>query len=403
MAVKLTDRLAKTLASPAVGNRVTYDEEVRGFGLRVTAAGAKSFVLNYRINGRERRYTIGAYPDWAVAAAREEAKRLKRRVSLGFDPMGERHADRATPTVADLAERFMEEHAVRKVPRAQKDDRSMIDQIVLPAIGRLKVHEVRQDDIDRLHREVSGTRPIRANRMAQLLSRIFTLTIRWGYRADNPVKGLHRNPEPKRTRYLSGDELQRLTNVLAEHPNQQSANAIRLLLLTGARRGEMLNASWDQFDLDVGIWVKPSAHTKQKKEHRVPLSAPAIQLLSEIKAKADPSPYVFPGKNQNQPLKEIKSFWRGVCRQASLDDFRIHDLRHTYASILASAGLSLPVIGALLGHTQPNTTARYSHLFDDPLREATERVGTFVTGISQGGSAELVTLRGVRGDKNQAG
>ncbi len=393
MAVKLTDRLAKTLAFPAKGNCITYDEEVRGFGVRVTVAGAKSFVLNYRINGRERRYTIGAYPDWSVAAAREEARRLKRRVNLGFDPMGERHIERAAPTVADLAARYMEEHAVRKVPRAQKDDRSMLDQIILPAIGCLKVHEVRHEDIDRLHHDVSRTRPIRANRMAQLLSRIFTLAVRWGYRADNPVKGLHRNPETKRTRYLLGGELQRLTNVLAAHPNQQSANVIRLLLLTGARRGEALSATWDQFDLDAGIWVKPSAHTKQKKEHRVPLSAPAIQLLSEIRAQAGPSPHVFPGKNQNEHLKEIKSFWRGVCKRADLEDFRIHDLRHTYASILASAGLSLPVIGALLGHTQPNTTARYSHLFDDPLREATERVGKFVSGIESGKSSEIVELR----------
>jgi integrase len=185
---------------------------------------------------------------------------------------------------------------------------------------------------------------------------------------------LHRNPEPKRTRYLSGEELQRLTAVLADHPNRQSANVIRLLLLTGARRGELLNATWDQFDLEGGIWIKPSAHTKQKKEHRVPLSAAAKQLLCDMKAETSESSYVFPGRVPGEPLREIKSFWAGVCRRAGLEDFRIHDLRHTYASILASAGLSLPVIGALLGHTQPNTTARYSHLFDDPLRDATEKV-----------------------------
>jgi integrase len=211
---------------------------------------------------------------------------------------------------------------------------------------------------------------------------MFSLATRWEYRLDNPVKGLHRNPEPKRTRYLSGEELRRLTNVLADHPNRQSANVIRLLLLTGARRGEVLNATWDQFDLEGGIWIKPSAHTKQKKEHRVPLSAAAKQLLCEMKAEAGESSHVFPGRVPGEPLREIKSFWSGVCRRAGLEDFRIHDLRHTYASILASAGLSLPVIGALLGHTQPNTTARYSHLFDDPLREATERVSDAVNGLA---------------------
>ena len=386
MAEKLTDKLVKSLPAPASGNKITYDTNVHGFGFRVTTAGARAFILNYRINGRERRYTIGAYPDWSVGAAREEAKRLKRQVDRGYDPMGQRHAERAAPTVAELARRFLEEHAMRKVLRAQADDRAMIEKLVLPVIGQLKVHDVRRDDIDRLHRDISRTRPIRANRVAQLLSKMFSLAVRWEYRSDNPVKGIHRNPEPKRTRYLSNDELKRLIAALASRPNQTSANAIRMLLLTGARRGEVLNARWDQFDLEAGVWTKPSAHTKQKKEHRVPLSALVMQLLSQMRNSAGSSPYVFPGRVPGKPLKEIKGFWAGVCKEAKIEDCRIHDLRHTYASILASAGHSLPVIGALLGHTQPNTTARYSHLFDDPLREATEQVGSVVTDLSAAGT-----------------
>jgi integrase len=379
MAEKLTDKLVKALPLPTRRNRIAYDTEVKGFGFRVTAAGARSFVLNYRIAGRERRLTIGSYPDWSVAAAREEAKQLKRLVDVGQDPMGDRHDERRAPSVADLAKRYMEEHAIRKAARAQKDDLSMIEKLVLPSIGKMKVNEVRRQDIDRLHREVSDTRPIRANRMAQMLSKIFSLAIRWEYRIDNPVQGLQKNPEERRNRYLSSEELDRLTRVLTNHPNQKCANVIRLLLLTGARRGEAMMADWDQFDLENGIWIKPSSHTKQKKEHRVPLSGPAVDLLQEIKAKSEPSPYVFPGNTPDHPLTEIKMFWKGVCEKARLDDFRIHDLRHTYASILASSGLSLPIIGALLGHTQTQTTARYSHLFDDPLREATERVGSVVS------------------------
>ena len=275
---------------------------------------------------------------------------------------------------------------MRKVLRAQADDRAMIEKLILPVIGQLKVHDVRGDDIDRLHRDISRTRPIRANRVAQLLSKMFSLAVRWEYRSDNPVKGIHRNPEPKRTRYLSDDELKRLIAALASRPNQTSANVIRMLLLTGARRGEVLNARWDQFDLEAGVWTKPSAHTKQKKEHRVPLSALVMQLLSQMRNSAGSLPYVFPGRVPGKPLKEIKGFWAGVCKEAKIEDCRIHDLRHTYASILASAGHSLPVIGALLGHTQPNTTARYSHLFDDPLREATEKVGSVVTDLSAAGT-----------------
>ncbi|MEM7171260.1 MAG: tyrosine-type recombinase/integrase [Pseudomonadota bacterium] len=380
MAVRITDKLARSLESPEKGNRITYDSEVRGFGLRVTASGAKAFVVNYRVGGRERRYTIGGYPDWSVVAAREEVKRLKRQVSMGFDPMGQRHEDRAAPTMADLCRRYLEDYAPRKAKRSQADEKSMLDKLVLPTLGRIKVPEVTPEDIDQLHREISKKTPIRANRVAQLLSRIFTLAIRWELRSDNPVKGLEKNPETRRTRYLSPEELGRLMTMLREHPNRRSANAVQLLVLTGARRGEVLNATWDQFDLEEGLWIKPSSHTKQKKEHRVPLSSQAIELLLSIKAEAPPSPFVFPGKSNDQPLTDLKNFWRGVCKKAELQGIRIHDLRHAYASLLVSSGLSLPVIGALLGHTQPQTTARYSHLFDEPLREATEIVGKAISG-----------------------
>jgi integrase len=390
MAERITDKAVRALQPPARSNRITYDTVVKGFGARITAGGARSFVLNYRAGGRERRLTIGAYPDWSVAAAREEAKRLKRKINIGHDPMKVRHTDRAAPTVADLAKRYIEEHAIHKVARAQADDSSMLNKLVLPTIGRIKVQDVRRDDIDQLHRHVSRTRPIRANRMAQLLSKLFSLAVRWEYRLDNPVHGLRRNPEPKRDRYLAADELQRLMAALNEHPNRQSANVIRLLLLTGARRGEVLSATWNQLDLETGIWIKPSAHTKQKKEHRIPLSAGAIQLLTQMQAKDVSSDYLFPGKNPKEPLKEIKRFWASICRRAELENFRIHDLRHTYASILASAGLSLPVIGALLGHTQPNTTDRYSHFYDDPLRQATERVHSVLNGLEEGKSADVI-------------
>jgi integrase len=238
----------------------------------------------------------------------------------------------------------------------------MLNTLVLPAIGRLRVSNVRQEDLDQLHRQVSETRPVRANRMAQLLSKMFNLAVRWGYCETSPALGIRKNPETKRTRYLSDAELSRLLAALEAHDNRQSANVVRLLLLTGARRGEVLSASWDQFDLDAGLWIKPSAHTKQKKEHRVPLSAEAVRLLRAMKNEDGASPYLFPGKTPDQPQTDLKHFWDSICRQANLPDCRLHDLRHTYASILASEGLSL-----------------YSHLFDEPLREATDRVARRVT------------------------
>jgi len=191
-----------------------------------------------------------------------------------------------------------------------------------------------------------------------------------------------RNPEERRHRYLTNDELVRLWAALTTHSERTSAEAIKLMLLTGARRGEVLGATWAMFDLDHGIWTKPAAHTKQRKEHRVPLSAQAADLLRTLHTVAN-SPYVFPGNN-GKPLTDVKRTWGSVCKTAGLGGVRLHDLRHTYASVLASAGMSLPIIGALLGHTQPQTTARYAHLMDDPLRTATDHVGIVVSRVPSG-------------------
>jgi integrase len=218
---------------------------------------------------------------------------------------------------------------------------------------------------------------------------MLTLAIRWGWRPDNPVRGIERNQEQKRHRYFSGDELARLTAALTTHDDRQAASIVRLLLLTGARRGEALQARWDELDLKVGVWTKPGATTKQKTEHRVPLSAPARQLLSELRAAAEMerekagqpiSDFVFPSRGDTGHRVEIKKDWRALCKVASIHGARLHDCRHTFASVLASAGLSLPIIGALLGHSNPSTTARYSHLMDDPLRAATERAGAIMSG-----------------------
>jgi integrase len=382
MAEKITDQLVKRLPSPPDGNKITYDGEIKGFGVRTTAGGAKAFILNYRASGRERRLTIGAYPDWSVAAARERAKELKREVDLGRDPMGERHEHRAAPTVIELYDRYVTEHLPRKSPRAQADDRSMFQKYVLPALGKMKVAEVKPADIDALHKAVTARGQYRANRVIEVLRKAFNLAIRWEWRIDNPCIGVARNPEEKRTRYLTPAEIARLTAALAAQPDRVSAKAVRFLMLTGARRGEALNARWSQFDLEAGVWVKPAASTKQRREHRVPLSEPAIELLKSIKETKVIGDYVFAGKD-GKPITDLKRMWAGACRAAGIEGVRLHDLRHAYASILASAGLSLPIIGALLGHTQANTTARYSHLFDDPLRQATDHVAGVINGVDQ--------------------
>ncbi len=393
MSQKLTDSIVKNLVSPATGYRIEYDSDVKGFGCRITAAGARAFVLNYRTKaGRERRYTIGSFPDWSVSAARAEAKELKQRVDRGEDPMGEVQALRAAPTVADLSQRFTKEHLPKTRESTRKEYAALIDGYIVKSLGSLKVADVTYSDVDALHRKISKHAPYRANRTISLLSKMFELAIRWDYRTDNPAKGIERNQELKRHRYLSGDEVGRLSMALAEHRDQVAANIIRLLLLTGARSAEVRGMRWDELDLKAGIWTKPASTTKQKLEHRVPLSAPARQLLSELRGQArEDAEFVFPSFGVKGYRGDMSVDWKDLCKAAGISDARIHDLRHTYASVLASAGLSLPVIGALLGHSQPATPARYAHLFDDPLRAATERVGAIVTGKV---TAEVIPLKG---------
>ncbi len=377
----LTDALVKALPTPTVGNKVSYDDKIKGFGVRVTAAGARSFVLNYRTRAtRERRLTIGSFPEWRVAAARAEAGELKRRIDRGDDPLGEVETERGAKTIADLAARFAAEHLQKKRPSTQTSYRAIIANDILPALRTFKVAEIAFEDVDALHRKITARgAPYRANRVIAVLSKMFSLAIRWQWRADNPVRGIERNGEQKRRRYLKSDELARLADALDKFADQQFARIIRLLLLTGARSGEVRAIKWGDLDLDRGLWTKPGATTKQRTEHQVPLSTPARQLLVEVRtAVPDNADYVFP--NGDKHRGDINHAWARLCSAAGILGARIHDLRHTYASVLASEGLSLPIIGALLGHSQPATTARYAHLFDDPLRAASERAGEILMG-----------------------
>ncbi|TWI73799.1 site-specific recombinase XerD [Bradyrhizobium huanghuaihaiense] len=381
MADKITDRDVRNLPAPPSGNRITYDGEVKGFGVRVTKAGAKAFILNYRrkIDGLERRWTIGSFPDWTAGAARDEAKRLKREIDRGADPVGQQQTDRSAPTMADLCTRFEKEYLSRKRPSTQASYKQQIAADILPAMKKLKVAAVTYADVDELHRTISERAPYHANRVLALVSKMFSLAILWRWRTDNPCRGVERNPEHKRKRYLTQAELERLLTALDGLPDEQSANIIRLLLLTGARRGEVLAARWDQFDFTRSEWIKPGATTKQKTDHVVPLSAPAMELLKELKKVAGRAEHLFPSRDGGH-RKDVKDSWAALCKAAKIESLRLHDLRHSFASILATGGASLPLIGALLGHTQPSTTARYSHIFDEAQRAAAERVGEVVGG-----------------------
>jgi len=394
----VTDKLVKGLTPPEGGNTVTYDgtahDAIRGFGVRITANGARSFVLNFRLHGTEYRHTIGAYPTWTVQAAREEAKRLRKEIDKGINPVLVRREQREAETVKQLAQRYIDEWLPRKAPSSQVKDKAMLAHDLLPAIGRLKVADVTVQDIEKLHLAITkrGT-PIWANRVIACAKKMFNLSIKWGMRTDNPCSRLEFNPENQRRRYLLPAEIAALSDALADYPNQNVADVVRLCLLTGARSGEAMAARWEQFDLTGGTWTKAAADTKQRRLHSVPLSAPALMLLARLREKAESDAvYVFPGRKQGQPLATVRHCWKVVTTAAGIRDAHIHDLRHSFASIAASGGASLPLIGALLGHSQVRTTARYAHLFDDALRQVADRVGAAVVSSTKP-SAAVTQLR----------
>jgi integrase len=391
MRTRLTDKIIAKLATPASGNRISYDGTVAGFGIRITAGGARAFILNYRrkVDGRERRYTIGTFPNWSTTAAREEAKRLRRQIDVGADPVGELRARRAEPTMVDLADRFLAEHVPRKRAATQRDYRQQLSVDILPVLGRMKVPSVTVADIDALHRTITARAPIHANRVIALLSKMFALAMRWGWCSDNPVKGIERNSEHKRHRYLTAIELGRLATALAESPDVGAANAVRLALLTGARRGELLAARWADFDLVAGVWAKPASTTKQQALHRVALSDIAVLLLIEMRRHSTSNVWVFPARRGGH-RKTLREPWDAIRAAADIRDVRLHDLRHTFASLSASSGASLPLIGAMLGHATPATTARYTHLLDDPQRAAANKVAEAIA------SAEIVPAKRAR-------
>jgi integrase len=354
---------------PRSGTFIEFDTVVKGFGVRVTPAGTKAFVIDYRTrSGRQRRYTIGAFPTWTVIAARDHAKKLLQKVNLGGDPVADRKANRGGETVADLAERYIEQHLPKKRPRSQREDRDLLRLYILPAMRTMKVREVDHAAVDALHRKITKAgKPTRANAVVRLLSKLFNLSIKWSMRADNPTKHVEKNEEQPRERYLSQAEIKRLWAALDAEQDRESVAAILLAMLTGARLSEIVKATWDQFNLEQGVWTKPSAHTKQKRIHRAPLTPRALAMLQALRQENPRETMLFPVRAK---IGTVRPAWERVRAAAKLEDVRFHDLRHSFASLLAGDGVSLLMIGKLLGHTQQKTTARYAHVDDQPLRDA---------------------------------
>ncbi|MGA8909167.1 MAG: site-specific integrase [Acidobacteriaceae bacterium] len=413
MRAKITKRKVDEL-QPGERDVFLWDTELPGFGCKVTPKGSRVYVLQYSQAGRDRRITIGRHGIEVTAEqARLEAQRLRGLIATSETPTGMGAKQAEVITVAELGQRYLDEYAIpHKKPSGIAQDRRNLQNHVVPLMGKLRVTAVERADVARVMREVAagktakdektkhqGRRIVRggeivANRVQALLSKMFALAEDWKLRREesNPCRGVRRYAEHKVERFLSGDELARLGAALTSEAvravrvpppvgisgrrrptgiRAASIAALRLLLLTGCRLGEVLSLRWENVNLERRLLLLADSKTGAKP---VFLSTVAAEFIGTLPREAG-AEYVFPGDRPGKPIVSLRKTWERVCKAAKIDALRLHDLRHSYASLGAPDGLSLPVIGALLGHSQPSTTARYAHLAASPLHEAADAIG----------------------------
>jgi integrase len=398
--VKITKRVVDGLVPDPERPRVTWDSQVPGFGVVVHPSGKRVYVARYRTLARkQRQLTLGPHGVLTPDQARALATQALADVRAGKDPAEERRSPQVPGlTVAELAARYLAEYArTRKKASSAAEDERLLAKHVLPAIGSRAVAEVVKADVARLHGDLHKT-PAQANRILAVTAMLFEFAERVGLREEgtNPARRIPRFKEHPRKRYLSPAEMGRLGSALteleAEGPEGASHAAIlRLLLLTGCRRGEILDLKWREVDLDKGELNLEDSKTGARS---VKLGPPAIQILSNVPRTGE---RVFhPRLGSASLIPEVYQSWHKTLKRAEIANLHRHDLRHTHASVGVGAGLSLYVVGGLLGHKVAATTQRYAHLSDDPLRQAADRVSGLIDSVLKGkpgAGAEVVPIR----------
>ena len=389
-------------AQPNSKDTFLWDDELSGFALKVTPAGRKVYLVQYRLGGRKgrtRRVTIGQHGELTPTAARSEAKRLLGEIALGHDPASDRDKSKADKSLAMVLDQFMAEHvkSKRKASTAREYQR-IVRLYVVPRLGRRPISDIQRQDIAKMHHELAD-KPYQANRTLALLSKFFNWTEKHGLRPDgsNPCRHLEKYRESRRERFLSDAELARLGGALQKVENEKSATpwaiaAVRLLAFTGARLSEILTLEWEHVNAELGLLILPDSKTGRKVIH---LSPPALATLQAIPRLED-NPFVICGERPRRHLVNLQKPWRRIRAVANLDDVRLHDLRHSFASVSAASGYSLVLIGKMLGHSQPATTARYAHLANDPVKAASDAVGSHIAAAMNTGTSEIVDLASSR-------
>ncbi len=401
MRAKLTKREVDG-AKPARKDLLVWDTEMKGFGLKVTPAGARVYLIQYRMGGRGarvQRYTIGRHGSpWTPESARIEAGRLLGRVKNKTDPAKEKKSAAAThkaeaeaPSFTVFSDRYIEQYArPYKKPRTVVEDERNLRLHIKPALGRLKLRDITVADIAKFQAARRIT-PTNANRCRALLSHIFEIAERWGERpiGSNPCRQVEKFAERKRERFLSAAEILMLGDALAGAEGREpraALAAVRLLILTGCRLSEILALEWRWVDFERACLRLPDSKTGAKV---VPLGAPALRLLAALPRQND-NPYVLPAERGDGHFVGIQKVWQRIRAAADLSDVRIHDLRHSFASIAVSGGDSLYLVGKVLGHRQARTTERYAHLKDDPLRAVADRTAGTIAAMLEGESEGTV-------------
>jgi integrase len=377
---KLTKRIVESLVSKAQ-DYIAFDDEVKGFGVRVLPSGTKSYLVQYRSAGRTRRVKIGRHGLLTADEARKKAKELLGAVAKGDNPAHTISEHRGAPTLATVCERFYREHVLERCkPSTQGEYRRAIDLFIKPALGAFKIVDIVRADIARLHHN-HRDKPYQANRTLGVLSKLFNLAEIWGLRTDgtNPCRHVPKYAERKRERFLLPHELERLGQVLSELEGEGSESphvvaAFRLLILTGCRVSEIQTLKWTY--IQNNCMALPDSKTGARK---IPLPPAAMAVLDNLE-RIPANEYVITGTVRGQAISDLQKPWR----------------RHTYASNAVMQGLSLPMVGKLLGHTQIQTTMRYAHLADDHVREAARKVSAELSLQFESGMPDKPILRVIK-------
>ncbi len=366
---------------PAKAKIDYFDSDQRGFMLEVRRSGGKTFYQRYSDErGRERQFKIGPADALSLDQARKKARIILAQALLGADPQARRKELREIPTLAELVRDRYLPH-VKAYKRSWRTDETVFRVHILPLLGSKPIDEVTGDAITDLIQRMrdkgyaSGT----TNRVLILIRFIFNLARKWkipGVR-ENPTVGLNTAPDVQRDRFLTAEETKRLIASINIDENRSAAQTIMMLLLTGARRNEVSYAKWEYIDWERRTLLVPISKTG--KPRVISLNGHAMALLRSI-PRVDANPYIFPSPITGRPCPSLHFPWTRIKQRAILDDLRLHDLRHSFASFLVNEGVSLYVVQGLLGHTQPRTTQRYAHLAQDTLNTAAEIVANVIAG-----------------------